>query len=363
MKMNLELISPGFCGGAQPKTRAEIRVPSIRGQLRWWFRLLGGFASQRQKGMGLREQEDIIFGAARKDKCQASQLHVRVRLTRDAHSTPKNLRDMNKAYDFLLFPLRPADQKKNPNALQEAKRAVFDDCLPSFELHLNWRGDAEWGADIEALGFLFGYLGSLGMRSRRAMGALAFAPDNDQRIPLFAEVIRHFAEPGSLCIREIAMADREDPVSVLASWLRNWRAYLNQDMEPNEGAPGFSYAKNDHDVGFLFEKQGQTTYRPALGLPIIQRYRNANLTVNWEPAEEGMERFASPVILRPYRSPHTGLKKALVFFVDKYAWPPQAEVALRSGFANEGRHKVSLEMYQRMKQDPKLFPVKELSPD
>jgi CRISPR type III-B/RAMP module RAMP protein Cmr1 len=37
----LELLTPCFCAGAD-QSRAEIRASSIRGQLRWWFRVLGG---------------------------------------------------------------------------------------------------------------------------------------------------------------------------------------------------------------------------------------------------------------------------------------------------------------------------------
>jgi len=48
---DIELITPCFCAGAD-QTKAEIRVPSIRGQLRWWFRALGG----------TREQEKKVFG-------------------------------------------------------------------------------------------------------------------------------------------------------------------------------------------------------------------------------------------------------------------------------------------------------------
>ncbi|TAE90912.1 MAG: type III-B CRISPR module RAMP protein Cmr1 [Verrucomicrobia bacterium] len=37
----LEIITPCFCAGADQGI-AEIRAASIRGQLRWWFRVLGG---------------------------------------------------------------------------------------------------------------------------------------------------------------------------------------------------------------------------------------------------------------------------------------------------------------------------------
>jgi CRISPR/Cas system CMR-associated protein Cmr1 (group 7 of RAMP superfamily) len=62
----LKFITPCFCGGASP-TVAEIRVPSIRGELRWWFRCLGGSL----------EQEERIFGSVR-DRPVSSSLLIRV---------------------------------------------------------------------------------------------------------------------------------------------------------------------------------------------------------------------------------------------------------------------------------------------
>src|SRR5437667_3497499 len=75
---HIELITPCFCGGAEPERQAEIRAPSIRGQLRWWFRTLGGFKSLEGK-MSVREQEAMIFGSTAGEEAQAGKLIVRVR--------------------------------------------------------------------------------------------------------------------------------------------------------------------------------------------------------------------------------------------------------------------------------------------
>jgi CRISPR-associated protein Cmr1 len=47
----LELLTPCFCAGAN-QAKAEIRAPSIRGQLRWWFRALGGTSSDERSIFG-----------------------------------------------------------------------------------------------------------------------------------------------------------------------------------------------------------------------------------------------------------------------------------------------------------------------
>ncbi len=66
---SLEFLTPCFCAGANQAV-AEIRAPAIRGQLRWWFRVLGGSPAD----------ERAIFGTAAGDRGVSSSLTVRCRL-------------------------------------------------------------------------------------------------------------------------------------------------------------------------------------------------------------------------------------------------------------------------------------------
>ncbi len=56
-------VTPMFCGGADPEGRAELRLASFRGVLRFWWRAL---AWSRCGGdlRSIREQEDRLFGSA-----------------------------------------------------------------------------------------------------------------------------------------------------------------------------------------------------------------------------------------------------------------------------------------------------------
>lgn len=65
---HLEFITPCFSGGAEP-SHAELRPSEIRGQLRWWFRHLGGTS----------DQEHALFGGVHGDNPAASTLIVRGR--------------------------------------------------------------------------------------------------------------------------------------------------------------------------------------------------------------------------------------------------------------------------------------------
>lgn len=70
----VELITPCFCAGAN-QAQAELRPPSIRGQLRWWFRVLGGTLAQEKAIFGGVHRLD---GESKKDATRASRLVVRV---------------------------------------------------------------------------------------------------------------------------------------------------------------------------------------------------------------------------------------------------------------------------------------------
>jgi CRISPR type III-B/RAMP module RAMP protein Cmr1 len=60
---SFEIITPCFCAGADP-SQAEIRAPSIRGQLRWWFRALGGSASDEAAVFGSVAGDDHSTGSS-----------------------------------------------------------------------------------------------------------------------------------------------------------------------------------------------------------------------------------------------------------------------------------------------------------
>ncbi len=50
-KYKMTCLTPCFCAGAD-QTKAEIRAASIRGELRWWYRALGGTADCETKLFG-----------------------------------------------------------------------------------------------------------------------------------------------------------------------------------------------------------------------------------------------------------------------------------------------------------------------
>lgn len=337
----IDIISPCFCSGADASKQAEVRAPSIRGQLRWWFRVLGGFKSLA--ALPLAEQEASIFGSTAGDDGVGSKLIIRVKPPAGqtlAGSIRYPEPSMGSSEGYLLFPLR--------------NQARMKSSLTEFSLEYVWLGPRALGEDIEALISVFVHLGSLGFRGRRAMGALAFHLGDSTGVSL-RDALKRFNTPQGINVRTLGTDQSERMTSVLAGWLKEWRSHGRTGSNPREMKyPGFYYAKKDHDTGAAV--LGRTdppvpgaTYRPALGLPIVQFFSRSRGKVNWEFGDKKSPgRFASPILLRPHRDA-SGAFHALVIFVESRKWPENHPVHL-----NGLKRPVSLELYEKMKADEVL---------
>lgn len=348
---HFELITPCFCGGAEPEKQAEIRAPSIRGQLRWWFRTLGGFKSLDAQGMHVRDQEALIFGSTAGEAGRAGKLVTRV-VSTGLVSSVKDGQELGhrnlSAPAFLTFPIQ--SREKQGQKTQYAGRGVLT--TGRFEVRLLWRGNPSLWDDLVALLTVFGNLGSLGFRGRRALGALAFRSPP----PMFlTQAIARLSSPNSIAVKRLEAKSARDAISVLGGWLKSCRAHGRTGQNNQESSSlFFPYAKNDHDIGYDTPgSRAKPAFRPALGLPIIQQTRKGTNTWDWDwdaQKDKGKGRFASPVILRPHRDAQ-GKWHALVIFVDAHRWPAGKKVYL-----NGQPRDVSLALYEAMKKDPRLQP-------
>lgn len=347
----LELITPGLCGGAQPDKQAEIRVPTIRGQMRWWFRVLGGFADDKRNVL---TQEQSLFGTVHV-KATASQLRMAIGnapRSRDVRmaSTPRsnpNIRDLNAPMGsprgYILFPLR------------QKERGVFaETALPKFNLRVQWLGDANVWPNILALLRVLAELGSLGSRSRRAMGALALQHEIPD-LPLVGDALQRFKNHAQLQVIDLGARNSDEAINTLGNWLKSWRSHGRSGQNETETKmPGFQRSRDDHDTGAsLLESRTpvQPTFRPALGLPIVQFFSSSRSQVEWNE-KKGGGRFASPVLLRPRRLRDAQAPdkwQALVIFADKRQWPDGKQVHLSAGPHRDVIAPVSRALYEEMK--------------
>lgn len=76
---NFEVITPMFLGGADPKN-AELRVSSVKGMLRFWWRAISGIQNIKE----LKEKENEIFGSTdEKSKVKINVIEPNVEISKD----------------------------------------------------------------------------------------------------------------------------------------------------------------------------------------------------------------------------------------------------------------------------------------
>ena len=178
------VVTPMFCGGADPEKSAELRLPSFKGVLRFWWRAL---AWSRYGGnlRRIRELEDALFGSA-----GGGQSRVSMRLDPDA--TPKGVcqgevlsvsqadqRVVGEGARYLGYGVMEAfaNSKKSTKAGELTRaclRAPFD-----FTVHLRLRDQgldegARWQlpASLNDALICLGTHGGMGAKSRKGYGSL-----------------------------------------------------------------------------------------------------------------------------------------------------------------------------------------------
>ncbi len=188
----MELITPCFCAGAD-QSKAEIRAPSIRGELRWWFRALGG----------TQKEEQAIFGGIAGEEGTSSAVVVRVGEIKRGKSESRELPGNQTFF---------TSSRKGDAAMIPAGR--------QFRLKILLRREVETQKlklVVEAMQFL----GSIGMRANRGCGAI----QSIQR-PSKAEIdvlMEELTKQGFLCLGLDLQRDAYAALCVIEEKLKSFR--------------------------------------------------------------------------------------------------------------------------------------------
>jgi len=160
----LRVITPMFLSGANQRT-AELRAPSVRGALRFWFRaMMGGVVGGDWKKV--QELESEVWGS--------TSLASRVKVISRGQCTPGKTSDLktkvgNAGARYLLYsPLLPP--KGQPAGEQRPEHVPPG---ATFDVVLGARADEYLDLSVACL-WLLVWLGALGTRCRRGAGALSF---------------------------------------------------------------------------------------------------------------------------------------------------------------------------------------------
>lgn len=269
------LVTPCIMSGAKPK-EAEMRIPSIRGQLQWWFRALGFEVDETLN----------IFGGVDKNRAVSSPFVVRD-LTENLKSSCKGCEEIARKYDYFLWPLAG-----------DRKRGVIDE-NQYISVKIIPRRVKNSTPLPEEVVKAFLLLGSLGTRSRRCYGSIypVSAEINGKKwnIPTsmneFKNELQLILDKYSDCY-VMAMSDSAFPmyksaINCCSDFLKKFRCGKD---DTRFGQKASCWGKNDHDASF---GNVNSLYRPELGLPLKTKYYEIDAGNDFDG--EKIERLASPI--------------------------------------------------------------------
>jgi CRISPR-associated protein Cmr1 len=335
LTVHMELVTPAFVGGARPREpqnvidpprreRAELRVPSFKGALRFWFRAIDpAFAAHEARW----------FGGAGRDEGQSACL-LRVEppyegsdaLEKEPVPFPE-LPQRGRHLSYVGFSLKAI----KPNREREghrAREAVI--ATTRFKLIVQPRPGHDcpelrraWLNAIWALG----HLGGIGARSRRGFGSLEITSsdgweDEARKLPLVSRASnprewKEHMSPVLATLRQSrplpafhATMDQHSRVALLKESSSSWDEALGKagghlrhfrSKSPDHSRENDYQEVKDHLLGHAQLARGPA--RAGFGLPLTFRYnsipKGTKNGLTFHPS--GGERWASPLLIRVVR--------------------------------------------------------------
>lgn len=299
-----QLITPMYCGGVFKNTtdsNMPIRASSIRGHLRFWWRIV---CQQKNDSTNKSffEREQAIWGGSI-DQPKASQVQIEVITEQPFKPAETFLKSVNYALGAA-----PDSTGSEPLFWDAGNRFVLK---VRFNDNLNEQQKQEITDAIR----WWASFGGIGGRTRRGFGAIEI-----KNLPtVTADEVAKLG--GKLCLREAEQSAEKAWQTVIKSY-KDFRQGVGIGRNQGQGKrPGRSRWPEPDALRRIFHthsvthtpthRAGNYFPRAAFGLPI-----QFTFTSTREPTStlipKGKERMASPLILRPYDEQGTWRPAALL---------------------------------------------------
>lgn len=320
--LHCELITPMYGGGVESTKVDEkmpIRVSSIRGQLRSWWRLL---AMHKWQISGLRKAETDLWGGMNQgeDDGKASKVLLKVTNLPTVQKVKNNLVSYEN-FPRLKYVLFPAYNETDPS-LKPHKLLTADGITWDLDFAFTPAVTPEQKNQvIEALQWWANF-GGLGFRSRKGLGA--FYVSKSQDFPQICETLT----PEDVALASCHLVQRQataNPLIALENAIRklaDFRQAPNTGRNPGQQAnrPGRSrfpepdalrrIQRRHHGNHAPEHPAGNIFPRAVFGLPILFHFVGGGEPTDTMLQPTEGERLASPLILRPiYAGEQNGQKQ------------------------------------------------------
>lgn len=326
--LHCELVTPMYGGGVKAATidkQMPIRASSIRGQLRFWWRLLAEKKWKLGDNKTIRNAELALWGGmADGDNGTASKVTVRVNNIQNLVIEPwADYMPNNKGKDvlkprkwadlpYVLFPAQ-GRTKENPNEPPHdlAREGLLFDLHLSFAPVLN---EDDKGQVIETLRW-WSQFGGVGARTRRGLGAV-WVKENDKLSLIHNPITSVEAEAmgcklvqGSSASPD-AFAQLKASVEKLANFCQKAGLGRNAGQPPKPAGRSRwpepdairRITDNKNPIHPAEHLAGNVFPRAMFGLPIIFHFVGIDEPRDAEASPERGDRLPSPLIIRPFLS-------------------------------------------------------------
>jgi len=312
-----QLVTPLYGGGVKAgrvDERMPVRASAIRGQLRFWWRLL---ARQRYgicDASALREDESAVWGGLGKPP-RASRVWLRVEVgdTRDLRlEDAANYREGSKNPDwpqwnagaYALFPAQAQFQDQDQaklarEGLRWTLRLGLDETLTEEQRQRVYEALRWWAS-----------FGGVGARTRRGLGAVLVRSDSE-RGPVLTPVSPEEAQAAG-CSLVFATGIRHQATEAWKYAIKQLKDFRQSRNRGQGGRPGRSHWPEPDAVRRVTgghapqhapqHPAGEVWPRAYFGLPIVFHFKDKH---NCDPLDHTLQptmadRLASPLILRPW---------------------------------------------------------------
>ena len=326
MKMTIDatyqVVTPLFCAGVDQKNGPELRLPSFKGVLRYWWRALAWSLHEGDLGV-LQQQEDRLFGSA-----DGGQSRILLRLMPAIRPetaargevlsvSASSSRPVGDGARYLGYGLMEAfaSRTKDTRAGQLQRpclRSPFDFTV---QMRVCGLDDRELGSLTDAL-IALGTLGGMGARSRRGYGSLVLqsllvddqerwhAPTSVDALSGRIAALRHGGETGlpvftamsNEARHVLVSSDARNAVELLDLVGREFVRFRSWGYKGTVfGKPSERNFEDDHDL-MKKDVHGRTNHprRIAFGLPHNYGRQNDRKVGPWD---KEFDRRASPLFI------------------------------------------------------------------
>ncbi len=186
----LTFLTPCFCAGANQST-AEIRPSAIRGQLRWWFRALGG----------TREEERNVFGGIGKKEEDVRSSAVVIRVSniepgKQWNPPPVNQNDTS-SYVWYFASVSGTEGHGKTGPRWNSTAVISPESTFKLRLLFQRPLPEQLEAKFQDTLTCFLMLGGIGLRVTRGLGAF-----HCQETPFSMEIIRPILQGADFAIED-----------------------------------------------------------------------------------------------------------------------------------------------------------------